>query len=552
MDPPARPQMSEPTPASSSTAPMPNGATGSSGKPTSSSLKREGNDWMKQKNYEKAIEKYTEAIGVANDNKEETVYLLHSNRAQAYINLKQYDKAMEDAETAIRLKDDWFKGYSHKATILLKWERYEEILEVGRIGLTHCEREADGEVLRQNVSLAKTGLFLRKIQGKWTGRVKDVMGGYRQSLEFLPEGRLSVQIMHRAQQCHYSARAYPSSATSNPSTTAGDTDADSTSKEVYIISFILPNVDARTPYLAKFYKDAEDQEHLVLCCNADVVKSSEVPELAAIDQDGDGVCNMTRPQNQSERRKARDASKTISERVEEFSEGYWAILCNPELMSWTEVTSERQMQEDPTFAAQSIKLQSAVFDLEEEYGSEVVDAFFLLVCDFDEDKRKLGLAVHTSKKAKEKVVRCREVLAKKNMLDFQALNEKKQKYLDQLKDDPDGIAAALRAQAEKDKAGTTSVTASTTSKSGTATTAATEDEGSSSSTGLLMGRGGQSSGGTQSTSLGGALDGKLQLFGLSVDKKLLAAGAGMVLTGTMLAAFLMRKKGGAGPGGAEL
>ena len=49
---------------------------------------------MKKKEFKEAVGKYSEAIALGEKEDPGAVYLLHSNRAQAYINLKDYDAAM--------------------------------------------------------------------------------------------------------------------------------------------------------------------------------------------------------------------------------------------------------------------------------------------------------------------------------------------------------------------------------------------------------------------------------------------------------------------------
>ena len=68
--------------------------------------KREGNELFKSGNYKKAINSYTEAIR-HNDNNP----IYWSNRAQCYIKLKQFERALSDAEQATLLdnKSDKFK-----------------------------------------------------------------------------------------------------------------------------------------------------------------------------------------------------------------------------------------------------------------------------------------------------------------------------------------------------------------------------------------------------------------------------------------------------------
>lgn len=70
-------------------------------------LKVEGNRAMAARNFTDAIEKYTQAIELDSKN---VVYL--SNRAAAYSSLSQHEKAVKDAEAAIKLNPNFSKAYS--------------------------------------------------------------------------------------------------------------------------------------------------------------------------------------------------------------------------------------------------------------------------------------------------------------------------------------------------------------------------------------------------------------------------------------------------------
>ena len=83
-----------------------------------------GNLSFKKGSYETAIEYYTEAL--VDNPDDHTVY---GNRSQAYANLGQHEKALEDAEACIRIKPDWGKGYYKKGAALLKLGRVDEFEE---------------------------------------------------------------------------------------------------------------------------------------------------------------------------------------------------------------------------------------------------------------------------------------------------------------------------------------------------------------------------------------------------------------------------------------
>jgi DnaJ family protein C protein 7 len=76
--------------------------------------KEEGNTAFKAKDYRKAIELYTEAVSVDPANKDMNAKILQ-NRAQAYINLKEYDNAINDCTEALRLDPTYSKAQKMRA-----------------------------------------------------------------------------------------------------------------------------------------------------------------------------------------------------------------------------------------------------------------------------------------------------------------------------------------------------------------------------------------------------------------------------------------------------
>ena len=50
-----------------------------------------------------------------------------SNRSAALLKLKKVTKALEDAETVIRIRPDWEKGYFRRASVLEEMNQLEEV-----------------------------------------------------------------------------------------------------------------------------------------------------------------------------------------------------------------------------------------------------------------------------------------------------------------------------------------------------------------------------------------------------------------------------------------
>jgi len=99
------------------------------------SKKGKANIRMGKTNFKEAAKLYTECIQLAStatkefENEGANLHILHSNRSIAYQQLKQWDKALADADKCIELKPRWFKGHSHKGGILKEKERYGEARE---------------------------------------------------------------------------------------------------------------------------------------------------------------------------------------------------------------------------------------------------------------------------------------------------------------------------------------------------------------------------------------------------------------------------------------
>ena len=87
--------------------------------------KMAGDGFMRAKKWQEAIEQYSEAIKHAPN--DATIY---SNRAQAYIETYQHDKAMSDCDKAIELDPKLVRPYLRKAHCLYCREQYEEAKEL--------------------------------------------------------------------------------------------------------------------------------------------------------------------------------------------------------------------------------------------------------------------------------------------------------------------------------------------------------------------------------------------------------------------------------------
>lgn len=78
---------------------------------SSEEYKAEGNKYFAAKDFEKAIEFFSKAI----DASPEPNHVLYSNRSASYASLKNFPKALEDAEACVKINGSWAKGYNRVA-----------------------------------------------------------------------------------------------------------------------------------------------------------------------------------------------------------------------------------------------------------------------------------------------------------------------------------------------------------------------------------------------------------------------------------------------------
>lgn len=86
-------------------------------------LKQEGNRFFKEREYDKALKRYCEALELdPND------HLSLSNRSHVFVSMERYEEALKDAEMVCQLRPNWAKGYYRKGTALKSLCQYDNAL----------------------------------------------------------------------------------------------------------------------------------------------------------------------------------------------------------------------------------------------------------------------------------------------------------------------------------------------------------------------------------------------------------------------------------------
>ena len=82
--------------------------------------KIKGNEFMKTKDFDQAIECYSRSIDL-----NPSLAATFSNRALAYLNVRNNDAAIEDSNAALKLQNDFLRAYSRRGKAYLAKKEFE-------------------------------------------------------------------------------------------------------------------------------------------------------------------------------------------------------------------------------------------------------------------------------------------------------------------------------------------------------------------------------------------------------------------------------------------
>lgn len=145
--------------AGSSSAPAPAAAVSADevtplAKQQAESAKNEGNALLGKGDFNGAVEKYSEAIRL---NPTNAIYL--ANRAAAYVNLKQYEKAIADCKESIRIDPNYAKSYYRQGQSLAALGDYAGCLPPFEKALALSSKDESMAVtIREQIRIAKNKL----------------------------------------------------------------------------------------------------------------------------------------------------------------------------------------------------------------------------------------------------------------------------------------------------------------------------------------------------------------------------------------------------------
>lgn len=108
-------------------------------------LKKLGNEQLKCKNYEGAIDYYTQAIAKI------PTAVFYANRAQAHIKKENFGLALNDANEAIKLNKNYLKGYYRRAVAYSGMLEYKKSLKDIETVIKHAPNDKNALKMQKNL-----------------------------------------------------------------------------------------------------------------------------------------------------------------------------------------------------------------------------------------------------------------------------------------------------------------------------------------------------------------------------------------------------------------
>lgn len=160
-------------------------------------LKAQGNEAFKGRNFDKAIELYTQAIAL--DDSSNNAALCFSNRAAAYQSKKDWVKMENDAEKCVQLKPGFAKGWHRLAVAQKKQGMLVEARQTLEKGL---ELHADDKVLKKAMRQLETMITKRtkhqQMGAQLQAAVSKELGQLQQDMEHLRTQMAQVDGQERS------------------------------------------------------------------------------------------------------------------------------------------------------------------------------------------------------------------------------------------------------------------------------------------------------------------------------------------------------------------
>ncbi len=105
-----------------------------------------GNEFMKSKEYQDAVNCYTKSLDIMQE------AATYSNRAMAYLKLKNYNQVVDDANAALKIDSKYLKAYHRRGKAYFELRKYEQAIKDFQYIL---EREPDNKDINQSLMDAR-------------------------------------------------------------------------------------------------------------------------------------------------------------------------------------------------------------------------------------------------------------------------------------------------------------------------------------------------------------------------------------------------------------
>ncbi|KAF4652524.1 hypothetical protein FOL47_011038 [Perkinsus chesapeaki] len=337
---------------------------------TSTEWRKLGNEQLEKGDINDAINSYTKAIDQSPQ--DATAW---SNRSAAYALAGKFNEAFNDGKQCTQLNPQWAKGYFRVAKALEGLNKYEEAISELEEAQKSCE-DSEG-LLKDALVSCREGLNKQLLIGRWRGKVTEKLGGYQQIMEFFDNGDMRVAVMGKAQDALYKLDTSADPMVLHIDLAQGhEMRKDDNSNAVsYIVRF--PNedtLDMSCPYLTN-----------------DIPKTFDGPGFVRMDRINKGE-KVNKDDTQWIEAPELEELKGLSDRdimlkyVREFCSILKAAAKEGDTEFQVPEAKDEKTQESNKEMLKMLAINVKVNALEQKYGSEVVQAGFLLAAEQEEKK----------------------------------------------------------------------------------------------------------------------------------------------------------------------
>ena len=143
--------------------------------------KTEGNTFFSSNKFIEALEKYTQAINLKVETKNNAIY--YSNRAYVHLKLENYGSAIQDVNMAIKIDPEFSKAYHRRALAYFSLRKYDEALKDFLLLKTKFNDKKIDDYIDRTRNAKKRKNFFEAFSSEGRGKPQHIIESFLKTLK---------------------------------------------------------------------------------------------------------------------------------------------------------------------------------------------------------------------------------------------------------------------------------------------------------------------------------------------------------------------------------